>query len=88
MEFFGNIVFVQTSTGVALPMCLKNAIDENESHMCRQESPISSGGTLKKDAQATCNDVDKPQCLHSFYMGDGVERLAELQGHKKVLILF
>lgn len=44
----------------------------------------------QKDAQQslildTCNDGDKCQCLNSWFMGEGVSRLAQLEGHEKAV---
>lgn len=46
----------------------------------------------QKDAQQslildTCNDGDKCQCLNSWFMGEGVSRLAQLEGHEKVFVM-
>ncbi|RVW93964.1 Zinc finger CCCH domain-containing protein 48 [Vitis vinifera] len=47
----------------------------------------------QKDSQQslildTCNDGDKCQCLNSWFMGEGVSRLAQLEGHEKAQTSF
>ena len=54
----------------------------------------SSGDTIfQKDTQqnmilGTCDNGDKGQCLNSWFMGEGFSKIAQLEGHNKVLLVF
>ena len=54
----------------------------------------SSGDTIsQKDTQqniilGTCDNGDEGQCLNSWFMGEGFSKIAQLEGHNKVLVVF